>query len=196
MRAAFVTSAVNPEGYPSPDRPEIAFVGRSNVGKSSLLNAVVRQKIARASKTPGRTQQINFFDIEDPEASFRIADLPGYGFARVPTAVQLTWPAMIEDYLRTRTCLRALLLLVDVRHEAQPADLEAVAWIRSLRRPVDLFMLGTKADRLAKSHQKVALKGLSETLGIPNDRALLTSATSGAGLDAIRKMLLEIACLS
>ncbi|MBK8013431.1 MAG: YihA family ribosome biogenesis GTP-binding protein [Deltaproteobacteria bacterium] len=196
MRAAFVTSAVNPQGYPAPDRPEIAFVGRSNVGKSSLLNAIVRQKIARASKTPGRTQQINFFDVEDREAAFRIADLPGYGFARVPTEVQQTWPSMIEDYLQNRPCLRALLLLVDLRHEAQPADHEAVAWLRSLRRPIDLFLLGTKADRLAKAHQKVALIRLSDALGVPRERTGLASAASGVGLDAIRKTLLEIAQVS
>lgn len=150
MRATFLRAAFRPEDYPSPDRPEIAFAGRSNVGKSSLINVLVGQRgLARTSSTPGRTQAIHFYEVAE---SFYLVDLPGYGFARVPEAVRRTWDRMVRGYLRNRPNLRGVILLVDIRRELGPGDHAFIGHLRSLGIP--WLMVLTKADKLARHKGK------------------------------------------
>src|SRR5690554_2093715 len=130
--AEFLTSAVNPQGYPNHGLPEVALVGRSNVGKSSLINALVnRRKFARVSNQPGRTQTINFYRVD----TLCLVDLPGYGFARVPESVRLRWQPMIEGYLTERPNLTGVIYLVDIRHGPTQDDRQMHAWLRAMDMP-------------------------------------------------------------
>lgn len=142
----FLTSAVGPAGFPPEDRPEIAFAGRSNVGKSSAINALAnRKRLAFASKTPGRTQTINFFEL-GPGA--RLVDLPGYGYAAVPQAMRAEWDALVGGYLGNRTCLAVVVVLMDIRHPLKDHDLHLFEWLRPLG--AKLLVLLTKADKLSR----------------------------------------------
>jgi GTP-binding protein len=160
LAADFVKSATEPAGYPPPGPPEFAFCGRSNVGKSSALNALAgRRQLARVSRTPGRTRLINFFDLRvadktrsgarGPERAVRFADLPGYGFASGPRSEREQWKEMIETYLTQRAPLEALVVLVDGQLGPQDSDVEMVGWARSLRRKV--IAVATKLDKLSRS---------------------------------------------
>lgn len=143
----FLTSAVGPAGFPPEDRPEIAFAGRSNVGKSSAINALAnRKRLAFASKTPGRTQTINFFEL-GPSA--RLVDLPGYGYAAVPQAMRAEWDALVGGYLGNRACLAVVVVLMDIRHPLKDHDLHLFEWLRPLG--AKLLVLLTKADKLSRS---------------------------------------------
>lgn len=185
MRTRFITSAVDPDGFPHSNLPEIAFAGRSNVGKSSLLNALTGAKIAKVSRTPGRTQLVNFFSCEGKDWGFTLADLPGYGYAKAPKAVQRTWGPMIERYLETRDPLRALLLLVDVRRGVQEDDVELVRWMLEAAgaRSIVIEVVGTKLDKLPKSKQKPALASIGRALGLEREHVHGTSASTRQGLD-------------
>src|SRR5512141_2173198 len=125
----FIKSAVKPDAYPDPNLPEVAFCGRSNVGKSSLINVLVNRKnLVRTSSTPGRTQLINFFDVN---GTFTLVDLPGYGFAKVPLSVKKEWGPMMETYLSRRPNLRGVVLILDVRRTPGDEDLQMLSWLRT-----------------------------------------------------------------
>lgn len=195
MRARFVTSADQVAGFPRSDRAEIAFVGRSNVGKSSLLNALVGAKLARTSRTPGRTQLINFFEVDGRASRFMLADLPGYGFARAPGGVRERWRALVADYLRGREALVAALLLLDVRREVEAEDAAFCAELSEVlgARNADVLVIATKADKLGKAELKPALGRMAAALGIAPAAILATSTPKAMGLDALRARVDDIA---
>jgi len=142
----FYTAAAGPEGYPRGNLPEVALAGRSNVGKSSLLNKLINRKgLARVSRRPGRTQTINFFLINK---AFYLVDLPGYGFARVPEEVKMSWGPMVEGYLSKRETLRGVLLLIDIRREPAEMDLQLYEWLLYYNIPV--AVAATKSDKLSR----------------------------------------------
>ncbi len=147
MKAAFLKSAFVEAHYPPPAMPEIAFAGRSNVGKSSLINALLgRKRLARTSSTPGRTQALNFFLVQD---RFYFVDLPGYGYARVPLEVKKSWGAMVETYLRRRVNLRGVVLILDIRREPTEGDIQLLQWLNRYRiHPIPVL---TKVDKLSRS---------------------------------------------
>lgn len=145
----FLKSAPELRFLPDPDFPEIAFCGRSNVGKSSLLNALTgRKAIARASVTPGRTQELNFFEVGDP-VLFRLVDMPGYGFAKAPPKVVAKWKAVVRDYLRGRQVLKRTLVLIDARHGVKPVDAEMMAMLDEAASSYRVVL--TKADKIKAS---------------------------------------------
>ncbi len=149
MDVEFIKSAFKEQHYPPPDRPEVAFAGKSNVGKSSLLNTLVnRRKLARTSSTPGRTQAINFFRFGK---TLYLVDLPGYGFARVPTKVKASWGQMVEDYLRTRETLKAVVVILDIRRDPSAGDESLINWLNYYH--IEPIIVLTKADKI--SRQKI-----------------------------------------
>lgn len=189
-QAAFLTSAADAGGLP-PDRGhEVAFAGRSNSGKSSALNRITaRRKLARVSKTPGRTQLINFFTLGDPDSTqTRLADLPGYGFAQVPLDVRLRWRGMIESYLQNRRCLRGLVLVMDARHPLTAFDLQMLEWTAAIGLPAHVLL--SKADKFARGASLKQLaavrKSLAESITVQ-----LFSAQTGQGVDEAREKLAE-----
>ncbi len=146
MDVAFIKSAFKESHYPPPDRPEIAFAGKSNVGKSSLINTITaRKKLARTSSTPGRTQAINFFRFGK---SLLLVDLPGYGFARVPRKVRESWGEMVETYLRTRETLKAVVVILDIRRDLSEGDENLIHWLNHYH-IIPIIVL-TKADKLSR----------------------------------------------
>ena len=150
ISAEFLTGAVSCKQYPDSVCPELAFVGRSNVGKSSLINSLLnRKKLVKTSQTPGKTQEINFFKVNN---DFVFADLPGYGFAKVPQSVQRRWKKMIEDYLLTRETLLAVIFIIDLRRSPSPLDLNLKSWLEA--RGVEYLLVGTKVDKLSQSEIK------------------------------------------
>jgi len=154
----FLTGAVSPKQYPAGDYPEFAFAGRSNVGKSSLIRSLLcRKKLVRTSSTPGKTQEINFFRINH---KLIFADLPGFGFAKVPPAVKKRWQAMIETYLRSRKNLAAVVFLIDIRREPTDLDRALKTWLDASAIPC--IPVATKADKLSKSEQKKQIGKIAE----------------------------------
>lgn len=153
FRARFLTSALRLQDAPPDEGYETAFAGRSNAGKSSAINALTQQKnLARASKTPGRTQLLNFFALDDER---RLVDLPGYGYAKAPGAVQRDWGRSMENYLSRRECLRGIFLLMDIRHPLTDYDRQMLEWCRHCRLPVHVAL--TKADKLGRGAAKGVL---------------------------------------
>jgi GTP-binding protein len=189
-RAEFVTSAAAPEGYPPSGPPEVAFAGRSNVGKSSLLNLLIGKPLARTSSTPGRTRLINFFRLEMPAGPLGFVDLPGYGYAKVPVAMRASWRPLVESYLTTRPTLRAVFLLVDARRGAEGEERELCEYLAELGTPLEIVL--TKADKLAKNKRWPAAAALRRDLGLARE-PLVASAQSGEGVDdlwrAIRRVV-------
>jgi GTP-binding protein len=179
----FLTSAPHLGALPQPLVPEAAFWGRSNVGKSSVLNALMGQTaLARVSKRPGCTQAINFFHFSQ---GVHLADLPGYGFAQVPRSVQGRWEGLVPAYLEKRPNLRRIFLLLDSRHPAQPKDLVVLNWLASLGRPYSLIL--TKTDRISPSLLSVRQNDLSNLCaGVP---IIPVSAKNRIGFDPIRLFL-------
>ncbi|MBW1701648.1 MAG: YihA family ribosome biogenesis GTP-binding protein [Deltaproteobacteria bacterium] len=151
MDATFIISAFSENQYPPPDMEEVAFAGRSNVGKSSLINVLVNRKgLARTSSTPGRTQSINFFSVGE---SLYIVDLPGYGFARVPINVKKSWHNMVETYLRTRSNLKAVVVILDIRRDPTSGDIDLLNWLKYYGLPAIPVL--TKADKLSRQKAKM-----------------------------------------
>ena len=166
---------------------EVAFAGRSNAGKSSALNAVAaRRALARTSKTPGRTQQINFFELDERR---RLADLPGYGFAKAPAEVQRRWTVLVETYLQRRQCLSGLVLLMDSRRPLTDLDRQMVDW--SVQAGVNLHAVLTKADKLGRGAAMRSLSDAQRTLQALGDRVSvqLFSATKREGLEQLRTQI-------
>ena len=197
VSADFAKTATRPEEWPRGPVPEVAFVGRSNVGKSSMLNALTRRKgLARVSATPGRTRALQFFDVSvrpTPAArprALRFCDLPGYGFAKVSKAERDRWAAMIEDYLRERDVLRAVVLIVDARHAPAESDHEALAFLRGGGRQV--VVAATKTDKLARTRVGAALRAVEADLGLARGEVVPFSAMEGTGADALWARLAAI----
>lgn len=185
--AQFVTSAARLGQAPADAGREAAFAGRSNAGKSSALNAIAGHKgLARTSKTPGRTQLINFFRVTDDA---RLVDLPGYGYAKVPPAVKAQWERHLTAYLKHRESLVGLVLLMDVRHPLTEFDRQMLAWCRDAA--LDVHVLLTKADKLKRgAAQNTLLKVRRELAGLhPQVSVQLFSALDGTGLEAARAQL-------
>jgi GTP-binding protein len=176
----FVLSAMKPEQFPAPSAKEIAFLGRSNVGKSSLLNALAGEKAARVSSTPGRTRAINFFELQDEKHRVRLifADLPGYGYAKISKSISAEWPKFIEPYLAERATLGLCVCLVDSNVPPQQPDAQLLSWLRSVDR--EFVVVATKSDRLSGNQRTRNLAALRKGLEI--DAILPVSAKTGAGL--------------
>jgi len=183
--AEFVTSAVTPPQYPPPEYPEIAFAGRSNVGKSSLINKLVnRKRLVKTSNTPGRTQLINFFQINE---TLSFVDLPGYGYARVPVAVKKQWGPMVETYLASRTTLMGVVLLVDIRRVPRQEEHDLIHWLEDHQRPYRIVV--TKADKLSRNKQVRPLRQIAEQFACAHEDLLLFSAKTGQGLEPLWRAL-------
>ncbi|GLI34386.1 ribosome biogenesis GTP-binding protein YihA/YsxC [Desulforhabdus amnigena] len=185
--AEFIKSAVRFENYPPALYPEVAFAGRSNVGKSSLINCLVqRKKLVRTSRTPGQTQLINFFLIN---GAFYFVDLPGYGFAKVPLKVRAQWGPMIETYLTKRESLRGVVHILDIRHPPTPDDLNLWHWFRDNHIPA--IPVVTKADKIKRGQWDAQMKQISLSLGIPTSEMVLFSANTQQGRSELLGKLLD-----
>ena len=179
--AEFVKSAVKPAQYPDAVLPEFAFTGRSNVGKSSLINTLVnRKRLVKTSATPGRTQLINFFLINK---TFSFVDLPGFGYAKVPASVRKKWGPMIETYLSTRKTLKGVVLIMDVRRIPGVQDLNFIEWLYYYNIPGMLIL--TKADKLSKTKQLKQHIAIAKALSVDKDDLILFSAKSRLGKDVV-----------
>jgi GTP-binding protein len=176
----FLLSALAAAQFPAPDVPEIAFLGRSNVGKSSLLNALVGEKAAKVSQTPGRTRAINFFALLDPSQRRKLvfADLPGYGYAKISKSISAGWPAFIEPYLAERPTLKLCVCLVDSNVPPQQSDGQLLDWLRAAGR--DFAVVATKVDRLSGNERTRNLLALKKGLELEN--ILPVSAKFGSGV--------------
>jgi GTP-binding protein len=160
--AEFILSASSPWQFPPPTLPEIAFAGRSNVGKSTLINSLLnRKKLVKTSSTPGKTQLINFFKIND---KFNFVDLPGYGFAKVPENVRKQWQRLIESYLKERESLRNVVLIVDSRHGPTAQDRQLKEWLDYYERPV--LIVASKVDKLRRGQIQKHLKIIRQDLAL------------------------------
>ena len=191
-RVDFLLSAPQLKFLPEPTVPEIAFCGRSNVGKSSLLNALTgRRAIARASVTPGRTQELNFFEVGAPTA-LRLIDMPGYGFAKAPVKVVERWKALVRTYLRGRQVLARVLVLVDARHGLKDVDRETMAMLDAAA--VGYRVVLTKADKL-KASELAAVRAVTEAEARKHVAAFprihVTSAEKGLGIAELRAAVLD-----
>ncbi len=176
----FLLSALSAEQFPTPSVPEIAFLGRSNVGKSSLLNALVGEKAAKVSQTPGRTRAINFFALLDPRQHPRLlfADLPGYGYAKISKSISAGWPAFIEPYLVMRSTLKLCICLVDSNVPPQQSDRQLIDWLRHAGR--DFAVVATKIDRLSGNERTRNMLALKK--GLELDDVMAVSAKTGYGV--------------
>ncbi len=175
--AEFLTSAVRPDQYPHTGYPEVAFAGRSNVGKSSLINTLVnRRRLVKTSSTPGRTQLINFFAVNE---RLCLVDLPGYGYARVPAAVKRTWGPMIETYLKGRATLAAVVLIMDIRRIPGLEERNFIDWLALYQRTPVLVL--TKADKLSKTKRINQQQAISAALDVARPELLLFSAKTRLG---------------
>ncbi len=182
MKVELAHTAADPSGYPRDGLPEIAILGRSNVGKSSFLNALVgRRSLARTSATPGKTRLLHFYRVED---ACYLVDLPGYGYAAVSKSEQRTWRPRVESYLRgTRPTLVGALLLVDVRRELQDEERDLLAWLAREQIPGNLVL--TKSDKLKPGEAAARLRALAAEIGVAPERLALVSSKTRRGLDTV-----------
>ena len=176
----FLLSALSAAQFPAPSLPEVAFLGRSNVGKSSLLNALVGEKAAKVSSTPGRTRAINFFIVSDEKSNRKIsfADLPGYGYAKISKSISAEWPKFIEPYLSGRENLSLCVCLVDSNVEPRPSDAQLFEWLRAHGR--EFVVVATKADRLSGNQRTRNLAAIKKAHRL--DEILAVSAKTGQGI--------------
>ena len=189
--AEFVTSATKPSQYPTLTLPEIAFAGRSNVGKSSLINTLVNRKhLVKTSSTPGRTRLINFFDINQ---QIGFVDLPGYGYAKVPESVKKTWGPMIETYLSTRKALKGVIVILDIRRTPRQEEFDLLSWLQHYSIPGILVL--TKTDKLSKSKQAQKLNLIGQVLERDKSDFILFSAKSRRGRDALWNAILSLVAI-
>jgi GTP-binding protein len=188
LSAEFVTSAVKPAQYPPVKYPEMAFAGRSNVGKSSLINTLVNRKhLVKTSSTPGRTQLINFFNINN---NLTFVDLPGYGYAKVPAAVRKNWGPMIETYLSTRKTLKGVVVIMDIRRIPRQEEHDLIDWLKYFS--IAGILVLTKTDKLSKPKRLKQHIAIAEALVVAPDKLVLFSAKSRQGKDAIWDAILSL----
>ncbi|MEN8182694.1 MAG: ribosome biogenesis GTP-binding protein YihA/YsxC [Myxococcota bacterium] len=179
--AEHLTAAAGPEGFPRPDLPEVALLGRSNVGKSSLLNRLVgRRRLAHTSRTPGKTRLVHFYRVERGGAVLLLVDLPGYGFAQVSRAERKSWRGLVEGYLGDRPTLRLAVLLQDLRRDASADESELLAWLAE--REIPALVALTKADKLKPMRRAARVRELRGQLGLDAARLVTTSAQDGLGM--------------
>lgn len=191
--SSYIKSAVNPADYPEIFNKEIAFAGKSNVGKSSMINIITGRKLlAKTSSTPGKTRLINFFDIrckyadsaipdsEEMNLNFTLVDLPGYGYAKVSHTERIAWQNMIDNYLRKRDLLSGIVILVDIRHKADPKDITMIEFVKKLEIP--FAIVATKADKIPNNKVPSYLKELRLSLNIKNDQIKAFSSQTKKGL--------------
>lgn len=186
--ARFMASATGADHFPAPSLPEVAFLGRSNVGKSSLINTLVETKLARTSSTPGRTRSINFFEVRwpgKPHPEVIFADLPGYGYAKLSREISAEWPKFIEPYLNDRPTLALCVALVDVNVPPQDSDQHLLDFLDASGR--DFLVVATKSDRLSNNQLRNALKTLASAY--PTASIIPFSAKTGAGRDELWKKI-------
>jgi GTP-binding protein len=191
QQADFIKSAVKPKDYPEITLPEVAFVGRSNVGKSSLINVLVNRKnLVRTSSTPGRTQLINFFDVN---GRLVLVDLPGYGYAKAPPDLRKQWQPMIETYLAGRENLRAVVLILDIRRIPADGDLQMLRWLDTYGIPPIIVV--TKCDKLSKNEQARQAGMIAAAIGRSRDELVPFSALSKAGREGVWQAITKLAGL-
>ncbi len=179
--AEFVTSAVKQSQYPPAVLPEIAFSGRSNVGKSSLINTIVnRKRLVKTSSTPGRTQLINFFDINK---NLTFVDLPGYGYARVPVSVRKKWGPMIETYLSSRKTLKGVVIIMDIRRQPREEEQNLIHWLDHFS--IAQILVLTKTDKLSKTKLIKQQDAIVRALAVGQEDVILFSAKTRRGRDAV-----------
>ncbi len=191
LSAEFVAAVHAPGHTPPPTLPEIAFAGRSNVGKSSLLNTLLGRKgLARTSATPGRTQALHFYRVN---GKFLFVDLPGYGYARVPEAVRRAWRPLVESYLSGRPCLRAAVVILDIRRDPEEDDIRLLGYLAHERIPAIPVL--TKADKIARGRIQARVAAtarvLSQKLPSPPDDPIVFSSATGLGKDALWRRIRE-----
>ncbi len=196
VQSFYVKSAVEPADYPASAYPEFAFAGRSNVGKSTLINLLTNQHgLAKTSSTPGKTRLLNFFlvrwkdDAAEAEGRLQLTDLPGYGFAEVSQAEQEKWRKMLEKYFEQREQLSGIIVLVDIRHPADPKDILMLELLRLRKTPH--CVVATKADKLPKTKIAKTLQLLAKGLGLGDTPIFAVSALKNSGLDQIYGWLAE-----
>jgi GTP-binding protein len=180
----FLAAATDAAHFPAPSLPEVAFLGRSNVGKSSVINTLIGDKIARTSSTPGRTRSINFFEVRwpgKPRPEVIFADLPGYGYAKLSREISQEWPKFIEPYLNDRPTLALCVALVDVNVPPQDRDRQLLDFLNESGR--DFLLIATKSDRLSNNQLRNALKGLEAAY--PTAPVIPFSAKTGSGRDEV-----------
>ena len=176
-------AAYKPADFPRDQRPQFAIVGRSNVGKSSLLNAVLkRKKVARISRTPGKTQAVHFYLVNE---RYYIVDLPGYGYAKVPRAIAASWGELVRSYLESSESLRLIFLLLDVRRDPSPEDHQMVQWTEAAG--IDALFVLTKADKLSGGQLARSQAKIAEALGRPPAELLPFSAVTKQGIEQLRR---------
>ena len=180
VMARFLLAATDATHFPAPALPEVAFLGRSNVGKSSLINSLVGKKLAKTSSTPGRTRSINFYELRwpgKPQPEMIFTDLPGYGYAKISREISSQWPAFIEPYLKERPCLALCLVLIDVNVPPQESDRQLLEFLATSRRP--FAVVATKSDKLSGNQLSNSLRSLTQ--GLPAARIVPYSARTGTG---------------
>ncbi len=181
VSAEFIRAAVDERGWPKDNLPQAAFAGRSNVGKSSLINSLVNRKgLVRTSSTPGKTREINFFLVN---GSFYFVDLPGFGFARVPGRVQESWGEMIEKYLLESPRLNLIVFLLDIRHKPGENDMMMNRWL--IDRSLPAAYVATKADKIARGARRGHVEAISDCLDIPMEDIIQFSSVTGEGKDRL-----------
>ena len=187
--AEFMLSAVSAAQFPKASVPEIAFLGRSNVGKSSLLNALVGAKAAKVSSTPGRTRAINFFEVSGERRAPKMifADLPGYGYAKISKSISAEWPGFIEPYLATRDTLALCICIVDANVPVRPNDRQLLDWLRSVDR--ELLVVATKVDRLSGNERTRNLAALKRELEF--EEIVPVSSKTGYGIEELWRRIGE-----
>ncbi len=188
----FLAAATDAAQFPAPSLPEIAFLGRSNVGKSSVINSLVGDKVARTSSTPGRTRSINFFEIRwpgKPHPELIFADLPGYGYAKISREISQEWPKFIEPYLNDRPTLGLCIVLVDANVPPQQSDRQLLDFLTASDR--DFLLVATKSDRLSNNQLNAALRTLAQEY--PSAHLLPFSAKTGAGREELWKKIRQAA---
>ncbi|MBU4260576.1 MAG: ribosome biogenesis GTP-binding protein YihA/YsxC [Proteobacteria bacterium] len=179
--AVFITSVFNTSQLPEPQYPEIAFAGRSNVGKSSLINKLLnRRDLVKVSSVPGKTQSLNFFQLNQ---DFYLVDLPGYGYAKVPKRIKNDWKGLISSYILNRQTLICVVVIIDIRHEVKSQDLELVTWLKDEHIP--LLLVYTKQDKLTGNKRLHHAAVLDAGFGISREERVLFSAKTGEGREEL-----------
>ncbi len=188
----FLAAATDAAQFPAPSLPEVAFLGRSNVGKSSVINSLLGDKVARTSSTPGRTRSINFFEIRwpgKPRPELIFADLPGYGYAKISREISQEWPKFIEPYLHQRSSLGLCIVLIDANVPPQQSDRQLLDFLNASGR--DFLLVATKSDRLSNNQLQTTLRTLGQEY--PAAQLLPYSAKTGAGREELWKQIRQVA---